>query len=168
MLTTPNIKPLVTLCICNRTSNVHPSTCNFEFRRSIQPIIVGKRIPARVNNRLHVTRREEPNSRVHTVRRRRTAVGVLRVALPDLQVVTRLLGIGGRAKGKRVRRVGALRQWRIADLGLGVDLRHAVGGAVAVGDVEAVRGDDAEAGAACVEVADAPGGGLGLTGDGGR
>lgn len=146
---------------------MYPSTSNRELSGSIQPIIVGKRVSTRINNRLHITRREEPNPRVHTVRRRRTAVGILRVALPDLQVVTRLLRVGRRAEGERVRRVGALRQRRVADLGLRADLGHAVGGAVAVGDVEPVRGDDAEAGAAGVEVADAPGGGLGLAGDGG-
>lgn len=150
------------------TSNVHRSTRNREIRRRVQSIIVAIRVPRRVNNRLHVTRREELDPSIHTVCRWRSAGSVLRVFLPDLQVVPRPRLAGkGPAEIEGVYRVVALCDRGVADIGVGRDQGYTVRGGGAVGDVEPVCGGDAVRPAGCEEVGDAPGRAVGLAGDGG-
>lgn len=148
--------------------NVHTITGDLEIRRCVQAIIVAKRVPRRVLNSLHVSCREELDPHVHAVRGRRTAGGVRRVALPDLQVEPGLLRVPRRAEGERVDRVVAFRHGYIADVRRGIHQGDAVGRGVSVGDVEPVGGDNAEAVAGREEVGDAPGRVLGLARDGCR
>lgn len=129
-----------------------PSIRHFKIWCRLQNIVVGKRVPTRINNSNHVTCWKEVNAGINTFCFWCSAKRVLWITLPDLQVIAwRRRGrvAWSRLKGEEVYWIRAIRNGGIADLRLRRDQAHAVCGESAIGDVKFVGRFDAIASAGC-------------------